>query len=74
MLDFKQLLVDSRSIVHWRHWEPIKVPQSLGRLNGDGLFCKYLIISSWLAKNRGNDWSKSIVLENKVVLNLDFKT
>ena len=27
-----------------------------------------------LVKNLGNGWSKSIVLENKMVLNLDFKT
>ena len=27
-----------------------------------------------LVKILGNGWSKSIVLENKVVLNLDFKT
>ena len=26
----------------------------------------------WPVKNLGNDWSKSIVLENKVFLNFDF--
>ena len=35
------------------------------------------LLSNWypvLIKNLGNGWSKSFVLENKVVLNLDFKT
>ena len=35
------------------------------------------LLGNWypvLVKNLGNGWSKSIVLENKVVLNLDFKT
>ena len=35
------------------------------------------LLGNWypvLVKNLGKGWSKSIALENKVVLNLDFKT
>ena len=35
--------------------------------------CHFLIDFSYFLKNLGNGWSKSIVLENKVVLNFDFR-
>ena len=36
---------------------------------------RYILCDCWVnkAKNLGTGWSKSIVLENKVVINFDFR-
>ena len=38
-----------------------------------GVFDPFGNIWIWTVKKFGNGWSKSIVLENKVVLNFDFR-
>ena len=46
---------------------------ALKEKNRRSQICHFLIDFSCSLKNLGNGWSKSIVLDNKVVLNFDFR-